>query len=202
MIHTALAHIGDLVNQHFVNEFSAGEKVVLSNVVNADGTIPSGLENKIVFFLVGVEEEITLKNNLNRSSDSKGTSFAKRPPVLQIKVQLLFSANFMGDNYDEGLAYLSSLIRFFHSNKVIQVPSRSGKDPNNRLSSEERSTATAVQRLSFELCKLDYSELSHLWSAIGAKLMPSVLYKVGMVVFDDLPVSGVIPPIKETKGTT
>ncbi|HMB64171.1 MAG TPA: DUF4255 domain-containing protein [Eudoraea sp.] len=202
MIYTALAHIRDLVNQHFMNEFSAREKAVLSNIVNADGSIPGELQDKIVFFLVSLEEEATLKNNLNRSSNSKADTFAKKPPAIHFRLQLLFCANFMGDNYDEGLAYLSSLIRFFQINRVVQVPNRSGKDPNNTLSSKQQATSTAAQRLSFELCKLDYSELSHLWSAIGAKLMPSVLYKVGMVAFDDLPVSGIIPPIKETKGIT
>lgn len=100
-------------------------------------------------------------------------------------MQLLFCANFDSSMYVEGLSYLSALIRFFQINKriVFDDTSNSGHHAN---------------RLSFELCKLDSNTLSHLWSAIGSKLMPSVVYKVGMLVFDDVPVGRLIPAIRAT----
>lgn len=186
MIHTALGYIRDRLNQHLKNEFSISEnKVVLSNIVNADGAPVQKVKGKIVLFLISLDEETALKNTLNRSIDGGQGSFAHRQPPLLMNLQIMFCTNFIEDNYIEGIAYLSSLLRFFQANKkMIPAAPKEKKD--------------TIEKLTFELCKLDYSELGHLWSAIGSKLMPSLVYKVGMIVFDDVPITGMVPPIKET----
>jgi hypothetical protein len=190
MIDVALGLIRDLLNEHFRNEFSISEnKVVLSNIVKADGSSAQNVDGKIVFFLVSLDEEAALKNSMNRSIGAENGSFAQKSPSLHLNMQLLFCANFDSAIYTEGLSYLSSLIRFFQINKRIVL------DPSNNSGSTKN-------RLSFELCKLDYAELSHLWSAIGSKLMPSVLYKVGMLVFDDAPMKKIIPAVTETENQT
>lgn len=184
MIDVALIYIRDLLNEHFRNEFSISEnKVVLSNIVKADGTVVQNVDGKIVFFLISLDEESTLKNSINRSSGKDDGSFALKASPLHLNLQLLFCSNLDDKVYSEGLSYLSSLIAYFHANKIITL---------NHLNNSNRK----LRRLSFELCKLDYDQISHLWSAIGSKLMPSVLYKVGMVVFDDSPVKKIIPAIK------
>jgi len=183
MIDIALTYIRDLLNEHFRNEFSISEnKVVLSNIVKTDGSIAQNVDGKIVCFLVSLDEESTLKNTINRSSSKENGSFAFKNSTLHLNLQLLFCSNFDSNVYTEGLSYLSSLIRFFHTNKIIPL------DHLNHSSQK-------LSRLSFELCKLDYDQLSHLWSAVGSKLMPSVIYKVGMIMFDDLPVRKVIPAV-------
>jgi hypothetical protein len=161
-------------------------KVVLSNIVKTDGTAAQDVDGKIVFFLVSLDEESTLKNSINRTQGSGNGSFAAKTSPLHLNLQLLFCSNFDGKLYSEGLSYLSSLILFFHANRIITL------DHLNDSSQK-------IHRLSFELCKLDYDQLSHLWSAVGSKLMPSVVYKVGMVVFDETPVRKVIPAIKNPK---
>ena len=187
MIDTALIYIRDLLNEHFRNEFTISEnKVVLSNIVKNDGSAAQNVDGKIVFFLISLDEESTLKNSINRSPGNDSGSFASRTSPLHLNLQLLFCSNFDSNVYSEGLSYLSSLIRFFHANKIITL------DHLNNSSQK-------LRRLSFELCKLDYDQLSHLWSAVGSKLMPSVVYKVAMVVLDDAPVRKVIPLIKKTE---
>jgi len=204
MIRTALVHIRDSVNRYYKNEFGKDKMLVLSNLQNADGSVPDKIADKMVFFLTGISEEPALKNNLNRSRNGADNVFLKAPKKLHINMNLLFCANFEGTaGYEEGLAYLSALVRFFQINKVIQVPNRqleisSNGSVSNGNGAENGGTSNGSQsRLTFELCQLDYSEMSHLWSAIGGKLMPSVLYKVGIVTFDDVPLSGAIPAIKE-----
>lgn len=185
MIDTALTYIRDILNEHFKNEFSISEsKVILSNIVKADGSSAQHVEGKIVFFLISLEEESTLKNSINRSSNQDFGSFAQKGPTLHLNMQLLFCANFDSKVYVEGLSYLSSLIRFFQINKKISIDYPGSSSNNN---------------LSFELCKLDYAQLSHLWSAIGTKLMPSVIYKVGLLAFDDMPLERLISTINETE---
>lgn len=190
MIHIALTYIRDLLNEHFKNEFSISEnKVVLSNIVKIDGSVAQNVDGKIVFFLINLDEEAALKNNLNRSSNHENVSFATKSPTLHLNMHLLFTANFDSAIYIEGLSYLSSMIRFFQINKKIVIDNLG-------------SSGNSKNRLNFELCKLDYAQLSHLWSAIGSKLMPSVVYKVGLVVFDDTPISRIIPKIKNPENLT
>jgi len=187
MIHIVLNYIRDLLNENFRNEFSISEnKVVISNIVKADGSVPPNLDGKVVFFLINLDEESTLKNSMNRPSMKGNDSFVHNSPNLHLNIQVLFCANFDSTVYLEGLSYLSSLIRFFQANKKIafEHSERSGRKTTN---------------LSFELCKLDYSQLSHLWSAVGSKLMPFVVYKVGLLVLDEGPVERIIPAIKKSE---
>lgn len=186
MIHSALIYIRDVLNENFKNEFSITEnKVVLSNIVNPDGSIADDTDGKIVFFLVNLDEESALKNNLNRSSNNGSGAFTQRKATMHLNIQLIFCANFIGKNYVEGLRYLSALIRFFQTNNRL-TPKLSSINPDNN-------------RLLFELCKLDYSELSHVWSAIGSKIVPSVIYKVRILTMEDTSVSKIVPPIKDPK---
>lgn len=187
MIHTALKYIQECISLHFKNEFpDSNVKVVLSNIVNADGSVPKDVEGNIVLFLIGLNEETSLKNTLNRSISGSQDSFAQKQPPLHLNLQIMFCANFFESNYIEGLTYLSSLLRFFQANKKLSPhPPKEKKD--------------TISKLTFELCKLDYSELSHVWSAIGSKLMPSLVYKVGMLVFDDAPIRRTVPAIKDIK---
>lgn len=190
MIDVALGLIKDLLNEHFRNEFSISEnKVVLSNIVKADGSVAQNVDGKIVFFLISLDEEATLKNSLNRSVSPENGLFAQKNPLLHLNMQVLFCANFDSAIYSEGLSYLSSLIRFFQQHKRIALDQSNDSNP-------------VKNKLSFELCKLDYAELSHLWSAIGSKLMPSVLYKISMLVFDDAPITRIIPAVKQTENKT
>jgi len=185
MIDIALSIIRDLLNEHFRNEFSISEnKVVLSNILKADGSAAQNIDGKVVFFLISLDEEATLKNSTNRSFGSENSSFGHKTPSLHLNMHLLFCANFDSTLYPEGLSYISSLVRFFQINKKIEL------DLSSNSSRKKNS-------LNFELCKLDYAQLSHVWSAIGSKLMPSVLYKVGILVFDDVPLKKIIPAIME-----
>lgn len=200
MIHTALAFIKDRLNQHLhiENPELQEDKVVLCNIVNSDGSQADKIENKIVFFLVQLDDEPALKNRLNRKYQQENGTFSQGSRGLNLNLHLLFAANFQGgeDHYLDGLSLMSSVIRFFRINSsmvpgAVPVPTKSTTRKNNKL--------TNIARLSFELCKLDYNELSHLWSAVGSKLMPSALYKVRILEMDEAPVSKTIPSIKEPR---
>ena len=183
MIDVALTLIRDLLNQHFKNRFSISEnKAILSNLVEGDGSFPREVEDKIVFFLLKIDEESSLKNRGSHSSEMSSSQYQVKAPPLFLNLHVIFCANFRNQNYIEGLNYLSSVISFFQQNKFI-VPTIS-----NGLSKR-------VEKLSFELCKTDFDQLSHIWSSVGSKLLPTVLYKISMVVFDDTPIRKITPAI-------
>lgn len=182
MIHNSLTHIRDILNENFKREFSISENiVVLSNLVNPDGSIPENTDSKIVFFLVSLNEESTLKNNFNRNSNREGGSFAITRPTIHLNLHLIFCANFVGKHYEEGLRYLSSLVSFFQRNNKIKPNSTDGSGDN----------------LLLELSVLDFNELGHVWSAIGSKMIPFVHYKLRLLSIVDSSVTKAVPSIKE-----
>lgn len=185
MIDALLIHIRDLLNQYFKNQYGFSEnKVVVSNLLDNSGSTPVELEDRIVCFLLSLEEESALKNKAPRSSVG-GLGFMDRATPLYLQLQLVFCANFKSKNYLEGLNYLSQTISFFHQNRVI--------DPKNISGMSKR-----VEKITFELCTLPYDSLSHIWSTIGSKVLPAAIYKVGLVIFDDTPIRGIVPAISST----
>jgi hypothetical protein len=185
MIDITLTYLRDLLNQHLKNNFALTEnKVVLSNLVENDGSSSRDVEDKVVLFLIQLDEESSLKNSSGRGGMTGG-GFAERNAPLFLNLHIFFCTNFKGQNYVEGLNYLSAIIRYFQQNRIL-VPSAS------------LGFSKSIEKLSFELCKLDYDQMSNIWSSIGAKLLPSVMYKVGIVVMDDSPIKKVTPAISGT----
>jgi len=183
MIDVALTLIRDLLSQHFKNRFSISEnKVILSNLVEGDGSFPREVEDKIVFFLLKIDEESSLKNRGSFSSEMSSAQYQVKTPPLFLNLHVIFCANFRNQHYIEGLNYLSAVINFFQQHKSI-APTVS-----NGLSKR-------VEKLSFELCKTDFDQLSHIWSSVGSKLLPAVLYKISIVVFDDTPIKKITPAV-------
>ena len=56
MIHVGLIHIATQLNQHLMRTFDLNEDVVVvSNIFEMDGTVPTHVNNKIIVSLVNVE---------------------------------------------------------------------------------------------------------------------------------------------------
>ncbi|WP_268034052.1 DUF4255 domain-containing protein [Algoriphagus sp. PAP.12] len=183
MIDLLLVHIRDLLNQNFKNHYGLNEnKVVVSNLLDNSGSSLVELEDRMVCFLLSIEEEPALKNKFPRTKGTS-TSFFEKSPSMYLYLQLVICANFKSKNYLEGLNYLSQTISFFNNNKIIDPKSIPG-------------LSNKVDKITFEICSLSYDSLSHVWSAIGSKILPAAIYKVGLVIFDDTPVKGIIPVIK------
>ncbi|WP_373524358.1 DUF4255 domain-containing protein [Aquiflexum sp.] len=185
MIDITLTYIRDSLNQHLKNNFTLTEnKVVLSNLVENDGSSSREVEDKVVLFLIQLDEETSLKNSRGRGGISGG-AFAERNAPLFLNLHVFCCTNFRGPNYIEGLNYLSAIVRYFQQNRILFPAASLG-------------FSNKIEKLSFELCKLNYDQMSNIWSSIGAKLLPSVLYKVGLVVMDDSPISKITPAISGT----
>jgi hypothetical protein len=183
MIDVLLIHIRDLLNQYFKNQYGITDnKVIVSNLLENSSSVSSAeLENKIVCFLFSIEEETSMKNKSSRSLGS-GSAFLDKSSPLYLNLQLVYCANFKSKNYLEGLNYLSQTLNFFHQNRVLNPASIQG-------------LSKRVEKITFELCTLSYDNISQIWSAVGSKILPAVVYKVGLVIFDDTPIRGIIPVI-------
>jgi hypothetical protein len=169
MIHEALTIISDKLNTYFTNRFSLNEeRLVLSNIVNQDGSVAINESDKMILTLINLQEEAIASMN----SRMVGVN---RP--VNLNLFILFSAYFTGGNYEEALKFLSATIGFFQSNPVINHHNTPELDDS-------------IEKLSCEIVNTDLQSLSHLWGVLGGKHMPSVMYKIRMVTFNEFNSSG------------
>ena len=157
---------------------------LLSRVVNDVGkwAIP---EDQMGVALVNVEEERALKSQVPQAIYADGRQVVLEPEI-KLNLQLLFAANFK--QYDQGLRQLSLLLTFFQAHPVFTSERYPGLDPR-------------IARLGVDLVSLTFEQLNQLWAFLGAKQLPSVLYRLRLVALQDLEPAAVQPPIT-TIGST
>lgn len=142
---------------------------------SGNGVIERG---KLVFTIVNIREEKTLKNlpNYVRNDVTLRASY-ENPPVF-INLLLLLSATH--STYNNATLYLSRAIRFFQYKNVFT--------PENVAPAllQVQAPMTELDQLeSFKLILDLYSpsleEVNHLWGTLGGKQYPFVLYLVRML---------------------
>jgi len=189
MIAKTLTFITDLLNQELKMNFGfKDDRVVASSLVNPDGSMPSNAENKIVISLVNLEHETVMKSMGNYITDG-GKNFAKVAPSVKLNLYVLVSANYDSSNYIESTKILSFIIGVLHTNPHFT------KQTNPEMQSP-------IEKLTFEIFNLPINELSHIWSGIGAKYVPSIIYKVRMLTIQEDRIKKEIPGIGGLSGNT
>ena len=111
MIYEVLSEISELLNQYFKMRFGIAEdKLIISNLVNNDGT-EAVERDRVVLSLVGLQEEKMLYNRVPSTSN---------PPV-SLYLYILFSTTFYGNMASEGLKFISEIIGFFQADNVFEL---------------------------------------------------------------------------------
>jgi hypothetical protein len=185
MIYESLSCLTDEINEHFRNRLKITEDVaILSGIVNQDGTVAIQGENKIIITLVNIEKEITGKNNGARIT---GGSLTNQSPSLNINLDILFSAYFKSSNYTEALRFLSFVIAYFQYKNVFTQANTPKLDKG-------------IDKLIFEMATLSPEQLNNIWASLGAKYMPSVIYKMRMLTFDESIIKEFRPVVSNVSG--
>lgn len=162
MIYSAVNTVKNAINDYFQNRYNVlGEKVIVSNLVNPDGSVAVTEPDTIVMTVVNIEPETVSHKGKMSSKD-----------ILNLNIYVLFSASFTELNYQDGLKYLSGVFAYFHSNRALNHSNTPDMEPG-------------IDKITFEIVKQDVQQTSYLWGAMGAKYMPSVLYKMRMVTIKD-----------------
>lgn len=171
MIYPSLNTLAEELNASIYEKWGAtingtAEIVQLNNIANiADEK--SDLQNKIILTLIKVEEEPTLKNSafyVRKSAQEWG----KHHPAVYLNLYLLVSVT--KKNYNESLQLLSDTITFFQAHKVFTGNvSNSGTDEEAKF------------KIMVELHDMNLQEVFEMWSNLGNKQFPSVIYKVRLL---------------------
>ena len=172
MIAQALSFVADFLNHEIKMAFGiTDEQVIISSLINPDGSVTENIENKIILSLINLEHE-TVVNNPGNYISSGNNSFAKVSNPIHLNIYILVAANYESGNYVEALKMLSTVIGIFQSNTYFTRQ----KNPT---------MPDPLEKLRFEIFNLPINELSHIWSGIGAKYVPSIIYKVRMVTIKE-----------------
>lgn len=163
MIHSVLQLIKNDLDLFLRKRLSEREDVVvLSELMNnADGSFAVESENKLICTLLNIEQErINLNAPMGRQTSSN--------PPFNLNLYVLFSAYYAPKSYIGALRALSLTIGFFQGKQVF-TPTNTPGMPD------------AINKIIVEMVNVDMKDLSNFWTAIGAKQMPSVLFKIKMV---------------------
>jgi len=183
MIYESLSCVVREMNEHLRAQLKVNEdKVIISALVNQDGSVAIAGENKLVLTLLNIEKEtygksINTPAHLNKVSSSAANA-------VNINLLIMFAAYFSSNNYGEALRFISFAISFFQQRNVFtrqNTPSLDG----------------SIEKLVFEIENISSERLNNIWATVGAKYMPSVVYKMRMITFAGSAITELRPVIGE-----
>lgn len=193
MINRILTALKDELNE-FIKlkdpiNFGSTDIVMLSNLVDQTGALAFvGNDNnqtvhKIVVTLVNVEEEKVFKDQQYFKKTAEDSIITLNPEI-KIQLQVLFTA--YSTSYETSLLILGFVISFFQKKSVFtnqNTPSLNG----------------LTTKATIELQTLTAEQTNHLWGYLGAKYMPSLVYKIRMLTFQEGQQTSEGPPITVIK---
>jgi hypothetical protein len=183
MISKALQFTNDVLDQFLRNRFGTDEsKVVLNNLIEGNGSLPQINQNKVVISLINIEKE-TAKAFYVRNQKLTSGNYSDVSPAERYNLDLLISSNF--DDYSETLKFLNAVIVFFQVNNSLDAGSFSG-------------IPAGFTKLEFEIEKISYHQMQSLWTAMGAKYQPSVIYKMRLLTIQANEAEGFMPAVSQT----
>lgn len=165
MIEKALVFLRDQINAYLFGIINSN-KVALGHLLNQSG---QNNVNELAISLINLQEEPVLKNKPPYKKISDVITAKQNPPI-HLNLHIMISAHF-GDteeNYREALKNLSRVIRFFQGKYLFNHANSPGLDEN-------------IEKLLVEMVNLSFEQQNNLWASLGAKYMPSVIFKVRMV---------------------
>ena len=131
--------------------------------------------------LINIEEERVFKDQQTAFRDESG-KVQHYNPEIKLNLYVLITARFVnsdgangsnaGLQYSEGLRRLSYVISLFQGKNVF-IPDNSP------------TLDTSLKKLVVELYSYSFEQQYNFWTVLGAKYLPSVLYKVRLLTFQE-----------------
>ena len=185
MLDVAIGFLKDELNTYLLTQTGSDTvMVIMSTVVDEAGRYAFAGDS-ICCTIINIEEERILKNHHPDYTTVNGQHVVLTPE-LKLNLDVLFAANFT--QYDQALKYISYVLTFFQAHSVF-------------ASDQYPALAPGIGKLTAELLTLNYEQLNELWAFIGARHLPSVVYKVRMVTLQDAAQTEVHPPLTTIRTT-
>jgi hypothetical protein len=183
MLDIALQFLKDELNSYLLTRTGSNAvEVKMSKLVDEAGKYAFD-DGTIGAAIINIEEERTFKSHLPDYAYVNGQHVALEPD-LKLNLHVMLAANFK--LYDVALKYIGLVLTYFQSHSSFTCEEYPALDAR-------------IRKLIVELQSLSYEQLNQIWAFIGGKQLPSVVYKVRMVVIQDEAQMAVQPPITTIK---
>ena len=176
MIEPMLTHLANTLNEFLKSRGSSFQSQLADIAKVEHGNNENDLQNRILITLANIEEENVLKNNYPERK--VGSNIIKERSILYLNLYILLTANFQ--DYPEALRQMGFALQFFQY--------------NNKLS-EHFDDGSSFESF-FTLHNIGFENLNNLWTVMGGKYLPSVMYKARLAIIQSDP-SEVAPVILE-----
>ena len=173
-------HLDTIVRQR-MNLTPAEKKVILSPFVDLNGSVAIQEENTLVLFPVNIQKDAIATSR--PIPPQVGTGVISSPPPLHLNVYLVLGVYYKAAQLRYGLDLLTTAISILQGQPLWDQQNTPG-------------LPGAVHKLIFEMESLDFHQQSHIWGHLGGKYLPSVVYKMRMIIINDGKVYGVLPEIQ------
>ncbi|HEY9698906.1 MAG TPA: DUF4255 domain-containing protein [Trichocoleus sp.] len=185
MLDLALRFLKNELNTYLLTQTATNTvEVRLSKLVDESGRYAID-EETLGITVINIEEDRIFKSHLPEYAYSNGQHLVMEPD-LKLNLHILIAANFK--QYDQALKYISLVLTFFQSHPFFDSSINADLDPR-------------IEKLVVELQSLNYEQLNQVWAFVGGKQLPSVIYKVRLVVLQDQAQTAIQPPITQINST-
>ena len=200
MIDAALSFLSDELNEYLQIKSNDPDtqRIILSNVaISSEGGSGLGIpDNHLGMSLINIEEERVFKDQRTAFINADGIT-EHMNPELKLNIYVLISANYQdsvasgsSEDYKEGLKQLSYVISFFQAKNVFN------KDNSPTLAE------ASIDKLVVELYSYSFEQLNNFWSVLGTHYLPSVLYKIRVITFQEQAIQETALPIEKINVNT
>jgi len=173
MINETFKFLADEINKYLSQKLTltTDQPVVLGNVGKAfdnDSSGQNALSGKVIMSLINVEEDRVAKQQENFTKNTTGVTYQSPPVYLNLYVMISVNRT----DYGDSLKYLALIIQFFQSQHVFTPVSNPSLD-------------IRIQKMIVDLFSVNFEQLNQIWSVLGGKYLPSVLYKIRQITIDE-----------------
>jgi len=177
--------VQELRKQDGLHDAAQPPLVSMKSFVNAKGENNLN-DGEVGVMLVSVEEEKNMKPQIQKEKRTDSSvSFAN--PEIYLNLYILIAvkpADNGDDSYGIALKRLSLVLEYFQANSFFE---------NVTLPA----SSETIEKMMVDLFSLSFEQQNQLWASLGAKYLPSVVYKIRLVVIDKDEFGAEQPVIKE-----
>jgi hypothetical protein len=146
----------------------------------------------VILSIVNIEEDKTLRNQSSyiNGTNNQNTISRYEQPTKHLILSILFSSyNKDLSKYLDGIDKLKNVIYFFQQNKSFYY-----KDDDTELIKYDAFIIKTeieqahYEKITIESISLSSEQLNQMWSYLGSKYMPSVLYKLHLCAIQKSPI--------------
>jgi hypothetical protein len=170
MIHIALKYLEYFLNTELKEHPGDLPVVTLSNIEKSTKPYNS---DKVYLTLINVEEERNLKNQNPYQKNDTGFDIVN--PEIKINLFIMFSAQYRANNYFEALKQISRIIGTLQAKNVFEKA-------DFLLAASSGLDTSGLETLIADLYSLSLEQTVNLWQAFGGDLVPSVIYKLRLLI--------------------